>query len=229
MKAQHTFRFWAREALRRALPTGAYARLDQARRWRCYRRARIVFVHVPKASGSAISTVLYGGRLGHHPARELALEDHASWDALEKFAMVREPVARFLSAFAYALSGGTQEGAIRWRAEYGNPAYRDVNAFVLEYLSRDDIFAKDVVFWPQTHFVCDDSGRTMPGLRLFTTGEFDRLEEFLAQRGFAALPRMNRGRPAPDLGLELGQPARGALESVYASDFELFGRLGTGE
>jgi hypothetical protein len=228
VKAQHTFRYWAREALRRALPAGTYERLDRARRWRRYRHARVIFIHVPKAAGSSIATRLYGGRLGHHPARALMREDPGSWAALEKFAVVREPIARFLSAYTFAFSGGTQEGAIRWRPEYAQPAYRDVNAFVLDYLSRGDIYDKDVVFWPQSHFVRDVRGAPVPGLRLFTTDEFAALERYLAELGYAAPARMNRGAAPAGLKLELDSRARSGLEGIYGADLEWFRQLRAG-
>lgn len=226
MKAQHTFRFWIREALKGALPAGGWERLDRARRWRYYRRAGAVFIHVPKAAGSSIATALYGRRLGHHPARELMQEDPASWAALRKFSVLREPVARFLSAYAYALGGGTREGAIRWRAEYDDPTLRDVNAFVLDYLARGKLLDKDVVFWPQSHFVRDAQGGTVPDLALFTTSDPEPLAAYLASLGCAAPARVNRGQDAARLRLEIGADARRRLEAIYAADFALFRGLG---
>ncbi len=229
MRAQHTIRYWARQALRNALPAGSFERLDRARRWRKFRRAGVVFVHVPKAAGSSIATAIYGGRLGHHPAHALMGESPSSWTTLEKFAVVREPMARFLSAYVYALSAGTGQGAIRWRADYGNPAYRDVNAFVREYLVHGDIFEKDLVFWPQSHFVRDPAGGAVPGLRLFTTGQISRVDAFLAALGHAAPARINRRRGDAGLGLTVDPETRRLLESVYRADFEWFGGVEAGE
>lgn len=226
MKAQHTFKFWAREAIKGALPAGSWERLDRARRWRHYRRAGVVFVHVPKAAGSSIATALYGRRLGHHPARRLAAEDPASWDALEKFSVLREPVSRFLSAYAYALGGGTRDGAIRWRPEYDDPGLRDVNAFVLDYLARGDLLDKDVVFWPQAHFVRGADGGSVAGLSLFTLGDPEPLSAYLASLGCRLPERINRGEAAQGLRLDIGGEARRRLEALYAADFALFGEPG---
>jgi hypothetical protein len=228
MKAQHTFKFWAREALKVALPAGGWERLDLARRWRHYRRAGAVFIHVPKAAGSSIALALYGRRLGHHPARKLMQEDPASWAALRKFSVLREPVSRFLSAYAFALSGGTDEGAIRWRAEYDDPALRDANAFVLDYLVRGDLLEKDVVFWPQSHFVRGADGEAVADLALFTVADPEPLAGWLASLGCAVPARINRGKAAAGLRLEIGAEARHRLESLYAADFELLRSLGQG-
>jgi hypothetical protein len=208
--------------LRHALPSGTFERLDQSRRWRRYRKAGIVFVHVPKAAGSGVAAVLYGGRLGHHPATRLMREDPEGWAALDKFAIVREPVSRFLSAYAFALGAGTQEGAIRWRPEYEQPAFRDANVFVRDYLARGAIYDKDLVFWPQTHFVCSASGHPVSGLRLFTTRQFEAVEQFLTVRGHAAPPRLNRGRPTAGLNLDLSPDTRRLLDALYAADFKWF-------
>jgi hypothetical protein len=226
MKAQHTFKFWAREALKGALPAGGWERLDRARRWRHYRRAGAVFIHVPKAAGSSIATTLYGRRLGHHPARRLMQEDPADWEALEKFSVLREPMSRFRSAYAYALAGGTAEGAIRWRAEYDDPALRDANAFVLDYLARGELLDKDVVFWPQSYFVRGASGEAVAGLSLFSTDDAEPLAAYLASLGCAAPARINRSQVAAGLALELGAEARRMLESLYAADFALLDGLG---
>lgn len=226
MKAQHTFKFWAREAIRRALPEGSWDRLDRLRRWRHYRRAGVVFIHVPKAAGSSIATALYGRRLGHHPARKLMAEDPEGWAALEKFSVLREPVARFLSAYVFALAGGTQEGAIRWRPEYEEPRLRDVNAFVLDYLARGGLYDKDLVFWPQSYFVRDSGGGAVPGLRLFTLDDAAPLVAFLASHGCAAPERKNQGLARADLALEIGAEARRRLEALYADDFALYAALG---
>jgi len=216
-----------REALKAALPAGGWERLDRARRWRHYRRAGAVFIHVPKAAGSSIATALYGRRLGHHPARELMQEDPASWARLEKFSVLREPVARFLSAYAYALAGGTREGAIRWRAEYDDPALRDVNAFVLDYLARGELLDKDVMFWPQSHFVRDAGGGAVPDLALFSTDDPEPIAACLASLGRAAPARVNRGQAAAGLTLDIGADARRRLEAIYAADIALFRSLGT--
>ncbi len=221
MKAQRTLKFWAREALKGVLPAGGWERLDRARRWRHYRRAGAVFIHVPKAAGSSIATALYGRRLGHHPACRLMQEDPASWAALRKFSVLREPLARFLSAYAYALAGGTAEGAIRWRPEYDNPALRDVNAFVLDYLARGDLLDKDVVFWPQSHFVRGAAGESVAGLALFSTEDPRALAAWLASLGCVAPARINRGPPVSGLRLGIGAEARRQLESLYAADFTL--------
>jgi len=230
MKAQHTLKFWARSVLRRALPTGGFERLDKTRRWRRYRKAGIVFVHVPKAAGSSIAAVLYGGRMGHHPAARLMNEDPEGWAALDRLAIVREPVSRFLSAYAFAMAGGTPHGAIRWRPEYEDPALRDANVFVRDYLARGEIFEKDVVFWPQSHFVCGAAGRPAPGLELFTTRQFDRVERFLTARGHAAPSQLNRGRAATglDLQLELLPETLQLLNALYAADSRWFRPLETG-
>jgi Sulfotransferase family len=228
VKAQHTLKYWAKRAMSGALPRGVFERIDRTRRWRRYRAARVVFVHVPKAAGSGIATTLYGGRLGHHPAARLMCEDPAGWAAFEKFAVVREPVERFLSAFAFAMSAGTGEGAIRWRPEYERPEFRDVNAFVLDYLARGDILDKDIVFWPQSHFVCDAAGRPVAGLRLFAMERFEAVESFLAARGHACPPRMNRGQPAARLNLDLGDSARSQLAGIYRRDFAWYPRPGAG-
>ncbi len=227
MKAQHTARYWARQALTRLFPSGFYRGLDRSRRWRRYRKAGIVFVHVPKAAGSSIAAVLYGGRLGHHPAAGLMREDPEGWAALDKFAIVRRPVSRFLSAFAFAMAGGSAEGAVRWRPEYERREFRDANVFVRDYLAQGRIYDKDLMFWPQSHFVSDASGFPVAGLRLFTTEQFAAVEKYLRERGHSAPARLNRTRQAPGLNLELTSETCERLATLYEADLRWFRPLET--
>jgi hypothetical protein len=147
------------------------------------------------------------------------------WAALDKLAVVRDPVSRFLSAYGFALAAGTKEGAIRWRSEYERPAYRDANIFVRDYLVQGKIFDKDLIFWPQTHFVCDSAGRPVSGLQLFTTRQFQAVEEFLETRGHAAPHRLNRSKPATGLNLNLSADTLHLLRALYAADYDWFCQL----
>ncbi len=62
----------------------------------------VIFIHVPKAAGSSIKTEIYGKpQFGHRRIAEFYAYDRARTAAFFKFAFVRNPWDRMLSAFTY--------------------------------------------------------------------------------------------------------------------------------
>lgn len=199
-----------------------------ARNFRAYRRAGVIFIHVPKAAGSTISAALYGRSLGHFTAAEL--RDHAprTFTKLSSFAILRDPVARAVSAWRYARSGGTAEGWIAPHPDYALPAFQTLEHFACDWLP-PRIAAPDLdfVFRPQTGFVCDQTGTPIPD-HLFALERPAPLSAFLATRGVADLSRMpgrNRNPGGEDDLATLSARARGALAGIYADDVALYRSL----
>ncbi|MEM8698597.1 MAG: sulfotransferase family 2 domain-containing protein, partial [Pseudomonadota bacterium] len=109
-------------------------RLVLARNFAAYRRAGVIFVHVPKAAGSTISEALYRRSLGHFTAREMAAYDHTWFERLPSFAVLREPVERTYSAWRYVRTGGTAEGWIAPSPDYTLPEFASFERFAEEWL-----------------------------------------------------------------------------------------------
>src|SRR5262245_10579050 len=67
---------------------------------------RSIFVHVPKAAGTSVSLALYGMQVGHRTWREWRELNPRKFNTYFKFAVVRDPIARFASAFYFLRGGG---------------------------------------------------------------------------------------------------------------------------
>lgn len=123
-------------------------------RVRFWSRAGVVFVHVPKGGGTTISTALYGRALGHYTVTELDTFGRLFGIAgLPRFAVVRHPVDRAMSAYAFARQGRTAEMGMARPETYRSREFRTFDSFVTEWLVNQPHRSLDPVFRPQCHFV----------------------------------------------------------------------------
>lgn len=185
------------------------------------RAAGIVFIHVPKNAGTTISTQLYGGHIGHRAARFYRACDPAFFASHPSFAISRDPVSRFRSAFHYARAGGSPDvpasDAVRRFAQGFDSALEC--ARVIADLGPERRDRLDPVFRSQMHYVGDGAGQVLVD-RVFRLedlqGEFD-----FARHHFSLAEKRNAGGASaraeedPELGL--------AVAKAYPEDFELLG------
>jgi hypothetical protein len=183
-------------------------------------RARnLIFVHVPRVAGTSITRALYGpGCIHHHSMRYFRALDPAFARAASSFALLRDPFDRFLSAFAFVRSRGSESCRLAdvFVAETAHIA--TVDDF-LSYLEERDDFALDFVMRRQSWFVCDLQSGVPLVKNLFLYGQDDAaLAAYLKQHGVDELPWLNRSVRAP---LVLSAAQRGRIEKIYAADFAL--------
>lgn len=225
MLAQRTWKYRLRTAIRGTAGEANFDRLDAWRRWRHYRRAGVVFIHVPKAAGSTVANCLYGKRLGHHRAIDLMHERPEEWRRLQKVAVLREPVERLLSAYTFVFAQGTEEGAVRWRPEYNEPKMQDLDYFVQSYLGTQDLRGADPVFHPQAWYVGDDDTIVHADVECYPVHQLQHLLDSVpAPRQRRLITRSNaqphRYRPT------MSSDSRKVVDRVYAADFALWRRYG---
>lgn len=65
-----------------------------------------IFIHIPKAAGQSVSYAIYGCTTHNFKISEVLKADEKLTDKAFKFAVVRDPVDRFLSAVTYLQAGG---------------------------------------------------------------------------------------------------------------------------
>ena len=182
------------------------------------RRRKLIFVHVPRVAGMSIVRALYGqGGIRHFSMRYYHAIDPSFAAEAESFALLRDPVDRFVSAYAFVQSGGTSASRLSdvFVAQTADIATVDDYLCFLEERSALDL---DFVMRPQSWFVCGDDGEVLVK-RLFLYEE-DRpaLGAFLKSHGIDLLPWLNRTERT-ELSLTPRQLRR--IERLYASDFAL--------
>jgi len=182
------------------------------------RRRRLIFVHVPRVAGMSIVRALYGeGGIRHYSMRYYAAIDPRFAAAAGSFALLRDPVDRFVSAYAFVRNSGTSASRLSdvFVTQTAHIASVDDYLCFLEERGPLDL---DFVMRPQSWFVCGNDGAVLVK-HLFLYGE-DRaaLGAFLKSHGIDMLPWLNRTERS-ELRLTSRQISR--IERIYAVDFAL--------
>ena len=184
-------------------------------------RTRSVFIHVPKAAGFSISVSLYGQPNEHFTWKEWRRLHPRKFDAYFKFALVRDPFDRFVSAFRFLKVGGMyawdREFAEQTLAPFAEPG--ELAEAMVNRPTRQAVL-KWLHFRPQCEFVADARGN----LKVDALFSFERLAESFEEiknriSPNCTLPHLNKTiAPATR---PLSARAVQVLKSVYATDFRL--------
>lgn len=206
------------------------------RRSSAFRQAGVVMIHVPRAAGTSLSFELYGRFIGHFSVSELLAVAPGDVRALPRFAVVRNPWDRLVSAWSFARRGfsliepesepsESKAPRIRIRGErqYQVPEFDTFDRFVREWLAGRDVHRLDGVFRPQVDYVIDAAGATP----LDMLGRYEQLDAVAAWLGEVtgrqfSLPRLNaseRGTYRQHYSPELAR----IVGDIYAADIKAFG------
>ncbi len=186
-----------------------------------------LFIHIPKCAGLAVSHALFGGPGGGHlpVAHYQLMLDAAQYTQLFKFAVVRNPYARLLSAYRFLAGGGLNAQDAAWAART-LPAYDGFADFVERWLTPARA-ARVMHFRPQVSFL-RIPGRA--GIEVDFLARQERLAEdfgWLCTRlsvGPLPLGQQNRSAPAgSDYRTAYSERARAIATQVYAEDLALTG------
>lgn len=207
----------------RLIDLGLGVPLNRQRRKRLdsIRAAGVLFVHIPKNAGTSVSEALYGHKIKHDTLRyyERVAPDLVA--TLPSFAIVRDPVERFVSAYRYAKAGGGGDRVVAtpFRARY--MGFRSIDDALDHVEGRANIFAIDHVFRPQKRFIVDRAG----DVAVSTLIPIDRLNDIAALTGqprLAAIRHANRSRDS-EVDLTPGQIDR--ISTLYRDDVDIWNGL----
>jgi hypothetical protein len=216
-------------ALERGLPPALMQRALGAVGGGVFRRevreTGLLFIHVPKAAGTSIARAVYGIEgVGHYRALEARACDPRLFERLYRFAVVRNPWERLLSAYRFARQGGTGEVVVNNAAFYRDRVPDRFDRFVLEWLPQQPPQRLDPIFMPQHLFVCDAGGGLLVH-DLYDLGEMERLARELSARlgRPLAIPRSNATGSGAELARQYRDPVVvSAVADYYARDVALF-------
>jgi hypothetical protein len=122
-------------------------------------QTKSIFVHVPKAAGTSTVYGLYGRKAGDH--RTIAdyqlCFSQKEFNSFFKFAFVRNPWDRLLSAYLYLKQGGRNQEDQEWAETYLS-SYETFPEFVTQWVNQDNI-QSGLHFRLQTEFLCTHQAR----------------------------------------------------------------------
>ncbi len=183
--------------------------------------AGLLFIHIPKAAGMSISQALYGTQVKHLSIRLARRLDGGRLAALPSFAVLRDPTARFLSAYRYGLAGGSANNEV---AEPYRALYRDFRSIddALDHVEgAASPYAVDHIYRPQSWYVSDARGRVAVD-RLLTMDDIPDLPKLVPRFPDRAMPCLNR---SPAIEMPLTAQQRGRLRRLYAVDYVLWEKV----
>jgi hypothetical protein len=204
-------------------------RVEDGRTCEPFDRCKCIFVHIPKTGGVSITNSLFGGKAaGHLSIDEYRLMfDKHDFTQYFKFAFVRNPWSRLLSAYAFLKRGGFHASDRAWAERHLAP-FDDFNHFVEGWVKTENILSFPH-FAPQHLFICAGGDRT-PAVDFL--GRFERIDEDFT-RLCSYLPGMEEkellhlntppGGKRMDYREIYSSQARRVVEKVYKEDIRVLG------
>jgi hypothetical protein len=184
-------------------------------------KTRSIYIHIPKAAGTSLVKTLYDTEITNHDTwLEYYRRDKEKFNNYFKFTIVREPIARFISAYKYLSEGGKADIDKYWFEKYLSE-YKDINDFIINGGLR---FAYEHVehFIPQVNFVCKKDHIIVDYVAKYETlsADFNFIKQRLDSTSNLQLKSINvtknkKAQLLNDESLEY-------LVSIYHDDFKTF-------
>lgn len=189
-----------------------------------FKETGCLFIHIPKAAGTSISHALYGENVGHYTAGFYKDLSAREYDKYFKFAIVRNPWDRVVSAYKFVKQGGTELVSPLPDDDFQSDEFKSFDVFVKNWLTRVDLKKKDVVFQPQYWYVCDDSGQIIVDY----IGKLEKLNEVseVVSKKLGReliIPELNKSDRKTDYRSYFDEETKEIVAELYRKDIQLFG------
>lgn len=120
-------------------------------------RAGVIFIHVPKAAGTSVSSTIYGRPLGHHTATKIQAQFPRFLKNYPSFGIVRNPWDRCVSAYRFATRPSLDDGktpSLNIALRQTLASYENFDDFVCNWLQHQDLATTDYIFRIKADFCC---------------------------------------------------------------------------
>ena len=183
---------------------------------------KTIFIHVPKTGGHSICKVCFKKKPQKHiPWFRYYEKSQSKYNKFFKFAVVRNPWDRLVSAFFYQKQGGVSKKSKIWAEEYLKK-YNTFEEFVLQGFENENII-RHSHFKLQSYWICDENQKIMIDYlaRLETLDEdFLFISNKLGCK--SKLPKLNTSKRKHYRNY-YNQTTQKIVSKIYESDIKLFG------
>jgi hypothetical protein len=184
---------------------------------------RPIFIHVPKNGGTSIKRSLYGEDPGHLTTRFYAFSAPELLERSDSFAIIRDPVDRFMSAFDFMIRGGGKDARIQAPVMRRLAHVRTLDDY-LDYLEslQGDWFRSANTARPQWWYLSDLEGRIRIK-NLYVLGAHDRgVSDFLGRHGYSSATHLNK---TDRFTFEVNDLQKCRIRRLYHIDVSIYDRL----
>lgn len=182
--------------------------------------AEAIFIHIPKTAGTSLYNLIGYTGIGHVPYDWYETRDRDKFKRYFKFAFVRNPWDRLVSAFLYLKRGGSNAMDEQWgKSNLGD--YDTFEDFVKNWVTDDNV-ERYFHFIPQYRFIYDQE----LVLKVDFVGRFENIQadfDVVANKlGIAErLPYVNKSQRKAYQTYYTDE-TRDIVSRVYRQDLELF-------
>ncbi len=133
------------------------ARMHEGTIYKSFDDKKCIFIHIPKCAGVSVTKSLFNAPGAGHKniLKYQMIFSEQEFNEYFKFAFVRNPWDRLVSAYFFLRSGGMYERDKQWY-ENNLSKYDSFDDFVKNWVNRKNIF-KYIHFVPQYKFICDQN------------------------------------------------------------------------
>ena len=209
----------------RMIDLGLPLPLNRQRRSRIdsIRDAGVLFIHIPKNAGTSVSLALYGQMIKHDTLRYYERVAPDLLASLPSFAVIRDPVERFVSAYRYARNGGSGDRQVAAPFKTAYMQFRTLDDAIDHVEAGEAPYAMDHIFRPQKRFIVNRNGE-IAVTKLVRLDRLQDLSGILPPHRLAPIRHRNRSRDHK-VALSAAQIER--ISTLYRDDVEIWKSLGT--
>lgn len=184
---------------------------------------KLIFIHVPKNAGTSIieamgvENIFIDGTI-----EEYRDHYHEYWNKYTKFAVIRDPIDRFISAYKFArmdesgwFSASGEEG-LEKHIHYELCNELDINKYVKYIYDNKKEYNRWII--PQTFIISDKNGK-MP---LDYYVRYENLLKDLQKIGINSVKKLNSSKIENEQLIQLSKESKNMLFEIYDIDYKNF-------
>jgi len=191
------------------------------------RNAHLLFIRIPRNASASVSKAVYGtvDSVPHRTALFYRTSDPAMFESKVKFAIVRNPWRRAMSAYNFLRQGGSDLAGPNAHTRKAMARIRSFESFIFDYIApkAKQLHHLDPTVHSQSSYVCDRSGKSIVD-HVFRLEDLAPLAQFLKSNDIIA-PVVAANCSSGECSFEelMTPDIVKAIGEIYHDDIRLFG------